>query len=194
MNAEKAKEIVKPHLTEARYEHTLRVAQTAVALAERYKESAETIKKIELAAIFHDYAKYRPLEEMKRLIEESTLPKDLLLYHHELWHGPAASLLIEREYGIYDRNIQLAIRYHTTGRANMSSFEMLIFIADYIEPGRSFPGVEEVRQKATEDLTLACWMAARNTIQFLMSKGSTIYPDSFHAYNDLTRQKLEVIN
>jgi len=193
MNADEAKRIVKPHLTNARYEHTLRVAATAVKLAKVYNESAEIREKIELAAIFHDYAKYRPLDEMKRWIKQSYLPKDLLDYHYELWHGPVAALLIEKEYGIRDKDIQLAIRYHTTGRANMSRFEMLLFIADYIEPGRSFPGVEEVRQMAKQDLVSACWMASRNTIQFLMSKGSTIYPDSFHAYNDLTRRKMEVI-
>lgn len=191
MELNNAKAIVKPHLTEARYDHTLRVAQTAVKLAEQYGGSKE---KLALAAIFHDYAKYRPLEEMERWIKQSSLPKDLLKFHHELWHGPVGAILIEHEHGIKDKEIQLAIYYHTTGRANMSKFEMILFLADYIEPGRSFSGVDEVRQAAKEDLVNACWMASRNTIQFLMAKGSTIYPDSFHAYNDLTRRKMEVLH
>jgi predicted HD superfamily hydrolase involved in NAD metabolism len=194
MDINEAKAIVKPHLTEARYEHTLRVASTAVHLASLHNQSAEAKAKIELAAIFHDYAKYWSLEELRRWLRQSTLPKDLLDYHHELWHGPVASLLIEHQYGIDDRDIQLAIRYHTTGRANMTTFEMLLFLADYIEPGRSFPGVEEVRQLAKHDLVAACWKASKNTIEFLLSKGSTLYPDSVHAYNDLTRRKMEVVN
>src|SRR5699024_5245340 len=111
---------VKPHLTKERFDHTLRVAQTAVKLAEVYNESTE---KAELAAIFHDYAKYRPLAELRRWIGQSYLPKDLLDYHHELWHGPVGAMLIEREYGIKDTDVQNAIYYHTTGKANMSKLE-----------------------------------------------------------------------
>ena len=180
-----AKKQVKPHLTKERYDHTLRVAETAVKLAEKYDGSTE---KVELAAIFHDYAKYRPLDEMKRWIVESPLPKDLLQYHHELWHGPVGSILIDREHGINDLEIREAIQYHTTGRANMGKLEMIVFLADYIEPGRSFPGIEEVREVAMHDLLKACWMVSRNTIRFLMQKNATIYPDTFHAYNDLTRR------
>ncbi|MEC2160030.1 bis(5'-nucleosyl)-tetraphosphatase (symmetrical) YqeK [Virgibacillus halodenitrificans] len=184
MQMEQAVEYVKPHLTKARFEHTLRVAETAVDLAERFGVSRE---KVELAAIFHDYAKYRPLEEMEDYIKKSELPDNLLTYHHELWHGPVAALLIEKEFNIHDADIKGAIRYHTTGRANMKDIEKVVFIADYIEPGRNFPGVEEVREVVLSDLNLACWMALRNTIEFLVKKKATIYPDTFHAYNDLTR-------
>ncbi|WP_156291130.1 bis(5'-nucleosyl)-tetraphosphatase (symmetrical) YqeK [Oceanobacillus salinisoli] len=183
MKIDDAIQIVKPHLTEKRFDHTLRVKDTAVRLAEMYDESKH---KAELAAVFHDYCKYRPLEEMERLIKMSSLPKDLLKYHHELWHGPVASILVENEYGISDRDIRQAIYYHTTGRANMSKLEMIVFLADYIEPGRDFPGLDEVREMAKKDLLLACWMTSKNTISYLMKKNATIYPDTFYAYNDLT--------
>lgn len=186
MKVEEAKKLVKPHLTTARYEHTLRVAETAVQLAKRYAYEG-SIEKVALAAIFHDYAKYRPLDEMKRWITESFLPKDLLDYHHELWHGPVGSILIDREYGINDPEIREAIYYHTTGRANMGKLEMIVFLADYIEPGRNFPGLDEVREMAQQDLVKACWMVSRNNIDYLMKQEVTIYPDTFHAYNDLTR-------
>lgn len=186
MQIEEAKKVVKPHLTKNRYEHTLRVAETAVELAAIYNVSKD---KAELAAIFHDYAKYRSLEEMRRIISNNNmLPKDLLHYHHELWHGPVGSILIELEYGITDKAIKEAIFYHTTGRANMTNIELVIFVADYIEPGRSFPGLEEVRIAAKDNLIKAAWLASRNTISFLMSKADRIYPDSFHAYNDLTKR------
>ncbi|MFD1038548.1 bis(5'-nucleosyl)-tetraphosphatase (symmetrical) YqeK [Virgibacillus byunsanensis] len=182
MNKDEAILLVKPHLTKERFDHTLRVATTAEELAGKYNESKE---KVELAAIFHDYAKYRPKEELRRRIIKSSLPKDLLHYHHELWHGPVGALLIEQEYGITDRLIQSAIRYHTTGKANMSKLDMIIFIADYMEPGRTFPGVDEVREIAQDDLIHACLMASRNTIQHLMNKNASVYPDTFYTYNDL---------
>ncbi|SET62003.1 putative HD superfamily hydrolase of NAD metabolism [Oceanobacillus limi] len=185
MNRQEVIEIIEPHLTKERFEHTLRVAETAVGLAKMYGESKE---KAELASLFHDYAKYRPLDEMERIIKTNYLPKDLLQYHHELWHGPVGSILIEQEYGIVDEEVKSAIYYHTTGRSNMTKLDMIVFVADYIEPGRSFPGLEEVREKAQEDLVQTAWMVSRNTISFLMSKHSRIYPDTFHAYNDLTKQ------
>ncbi|HLR80600.1 MAG TPA: bis(5'-nucleosyl)-tetraphosphatase (symmetrical) YqeK [Bacillota bacterium] len=176
---------LKPHLTDDRYEHTLRVTDTALELAHLHHAPEA---KVELAAIFHDYAKYRSLKEMKRWIQKSRLPKDLLHYHHELWHGPVGALLIERELGIDDHFIQQAIHYHTTGKAHMTTIEMIVFVADYIEPGRDFPGLDEVRKIAREDLVRAAWLISRNTIQFLLSKNSKIYPDTFHAYNDLTER------
>ena len=184
MNKHDALSIVETHLTKPRFEHTVRVAETAVRLAQIYNVSNE---KAELASIFHDYCKYRSLDEMKRIIQTTYLPKDLLLYHHELWHGPVASIMIEQEYGIKDDAIQSAVYCHTTGRANMSDLELIIFVADYIEPGRSFPGLDEVRDMATQDLVKAAWMVSRNTINYLTEKKNRIYPDTFHAYNDLTR-------
>ncbi|MFD1362991.1 bis(5'-nucleosyl)-tetraphosphatase (symmetrical) YqeK [Lentibacillus salinarum] len=183
MNRDEAINIVRPHLKQARFDHTLRVADTAIELAEKNGSPAD---KVELAAILHDYAKYFPLTDMKRVIKENELPEDLLDYHHELWHGPVASVIVKRDYGVTDLGIQKAIYYHTTGRANMSQMETILFVADYIEPGRSFPGVQEVRDTAQVDLDQAAWMALRNTILFLVGQHKTVYPDTFYAYNDLT--------
>ncbi|KGX93556.1 hypothetical protein N781_11040 [Pontibacillus halophilus JSM 076056 = DSM 19796] len=185
MERNEALALVKPHLKQERYEHTIRVMETAIQLAEMY---GVDVHKTELAAIFHDYAKYRPVEEMKRWIQSSYLPKDLLHYHHELWHGPVGALLLERELGIEDQELLEAVHYHTTGRTHMTDLDKVIFLADYIEPGRKFPGLEQVREAAWEDLNKGCWMASKNTISFLMSKNQPIYPETFYAYNALTKQ------
>ncbi|BAC13940.1 bis(5'-nucleosyl)-tetraphosphatase (symmetrical) YqeK [Oceanobacillus iheyensis] len=185
MDLDVIKQDVQAQLTEHRFAHTLRVVDTAVELSKRFNES---IRNAELAAIFHDYAKYYNQSTMKQIIIETDLPNDLLNYHHELWHGPVASHIIKEKYGVETTDVLNAIKYHTTGRANMSQLEKIIFLADYIEPGRQFPGVEEVRKLAQEDLTKACWMAAKNTTMYLISKNNTIYPDSIHAYNDLRNQ------
>jgi predicted HD superfamily hydrolase involved in NAD metabolism len=186
MEREKALELVKKQLTEHRYQHTLGVMETAVWLAEKY---GADVKKAELAAIFHDYAKFRPKDEMKNIIETKGFPEDLLEYNSELWHAPAGVYLVETEAGIKDPEVLSAIRYHTSGRAGMTLLEKIIYLADYIEPGRHFPGVEEVRELAKEDLDKALIKAVQNTIIFLMKKNQTVYPDSFHTYNDLVKNR-----
>ncbi|QTM99894.1 HD domain-containing protein [Sediminibacillus dalangtanensis] len=184
MERSEALAIVEPYLTKARFEHTVRVTDTALELANRY---GGNLKTIELAAIFHDYAKYRDREEMRSWIIHEPLPKDLLEYHHELWHGPVGALLVQREVGIQDKDVLSPIRWHTTGKAGMNHLEKLVFLADYMEPGRDFPGVDDVRKAAEENLDYACWMVSKNTIRYLVSKNQRIYPDTFHAYNDLTK-------
>ncbi|USK69281.1 bis(5'-nucleosyl)-tetraphosphatase (symmetrical) YqeK [Peribacillus asahii] len=188
MNRNEALQLVKAQLTEKRYVHTLGVAESAVELAERY---GADVKKAELAAIFHDYAKFRPKEEMKQIILEQNITKDLLDYHSELWHAPVGAYLVEQEAGITDQEVLDAIAYHTSGRIGMTLLDKIVYLADYIEPGRSFPGVEEVRKLAEQSLDVAVIQAVRNTINFLMTKKQVIYPATFHTYNDLIKNLKE---
>jgi predicted HD superfamily hydrolase involved in NAD metabolism len=182
MEKDKALQIVKEQMPEKRYQHTLGVMETAIELAERF---GADVKKAEMAAIFHDYAKFRPKEEMKQIIIEQHMPEDLLQYNSELWHAPVGAYLVKKEVGITDQEILDAIKYHTSGRAGMTTLEKIIYLADYIEPGRSFPGVEEVRDLAKSDLNRAVLAAVKNTIEFLLNKNQPIYPDTFHTYNSL---------
>ncbi|MCU9613948.1 bis(5'-nucleosyl)-tetraphosphatase (symmetrical) YqeK [Caldibacillus lycopersici] len=188
MDRNEALQILKKHLPEKRYIHTLGVLETALDLARVYGCDE---KKTELAAIFHDYAKYRPEEEMRNIIIQEHFPEDLLHYHSELWHAPAGAYLVKKELGIDDKDIFQAIYYHTTGRPGMTLIEKIIFIADYIEPGRQFPGVDEVRALAKKNLDDAILQASRNTIAFLMKKNAPIYPDTFHTYNHFLMKKEE---
>lgn len=184
MDKEQALKLVKPHLSQKRYQHTKRVLTTALELAQRYDVDEEETM---LAAVFHDYAKYRPLDEMSHIIKQNDLPLDLLSFHHELWHGPVASILVETEIGITNQQVKDAIYWHTTGRGNMSELEKVVYLADYIEPGRSFPGLSLIQKKAKEDLDEACFMAVRNTIQFLLERERLIYPETINMYNHLKR-------
>lgn len=185
MNRDQALEIVKVQLTEHRYIHTIGVMETAIELAKRYGADE---KKAEFAAIFHDYAKFRPKEEMKKVILEQGLPTDLLLHNEELWHAPVGAYLVSKEVGIEDLEILNAIRFHTSGRPNMTLLEKIIYVADYIEPGRHFPGVDEVRELAQINIEDALIKAIQNTILFLMKKKQPIYPDTFLTYNDLVNK------
>lgn len=191
MNQSEALAIVKEHLTEHRYQHTIGVMETAILLARQY---AVDEKKAEIAAIFHDYAKFRPKEEMKQIILAEKMAPELLQYNSELWHAPVGAFLVEKEVGIADMEILNAIKYHTSGRVGMSILEKIIYLADYIEPGRQFPGVEEVRELAKKDLQLALIRAVQNTISFLMNKNQPIFPDTFHTYNDLIANRRTLVD
>lgn len=188
MNLNEVRSIIKEKLSLDRYEHTIRVYDTAIQLAKRYDVA---IDKVSLAALLHDYAKCFTEDELKQSITKFSLPRELLQYHKELWHGPVGAMIAKEKYGIVDQTILNAIYYHTTGRENMGVLELIIFVADYIEPGRSFPGVEEVRNMAELNLKEAARKALQNTIIFLMRKDATIYPDTFLAYNELTNQMKE---
>nr|WP_308410492.1 bis(5'-nucleosyl)-tetraphosphatase (symmetrical) YqeK [Bacillus sp. Marseille-P3661] len=172
-------------MTEKRYNHTLGVMETAVNLAEKY---GADLKKAELAAIFHDYAKFRPKDEMRMIILEQAMPKELVEYHSELWHAPVGAFLVQKEIGIEDDDILQAIRFHTTGNKNMSLLDKIVFLADYIEPGRNFPGVDEARELAFKDLDAAVVLALKNTIKFLLDKNQLVYPDTLTTYNALCKK------
>ncbi|ANC77948.1 phosphohydrolase [Fictibacillus phosphorivorans] len=185
MERNKALEIVKKQLTEHRYIHTLGVEEASLVLAKKY---GVDLKKAEIAAIFHDYAKFRPKEEMREIVRSERLSQDLLHYGNEVLHAPVGAYLVKKEVGITDEAILRAIYYHTTGNGAMTLLEKVIFLADYIEPNRNFPGVESVREMAENDLDQACLMAVRNTIAFLMKQNQKIYPLTFEAYNGLLQE------
>ena len=186
MNRTEALKIVKEQLPKKRYEHTLGVEATAIQLAKMYGADVE---KASLAALLHDYAKYYPVEEMKAIILAEQLDQRLLSFHYELWHAPVGAWLMLKKGYITDEDILNAIRYHTTGRRNMSLLEKIIYLADYIEPGRSFPGVDEVRALAKVDLNKALLQAVTNTVIFLATKQQLIFPDTLGMYNELLIQE-----
>ncbi|ART77358.1 phosphohydrolase [Sutcliffiella horikoshii] len=188
MNREKALRLVKEQLTERRYVHTIGVMEAAIELAERYGVDKD---KAELAAIFHDYAKFRDKEEMRRIIIDQKMPQDLLQFHDELWHAPVGAYLVEKEAGVSDDEVLEAIRCHTSGKINMSTLDKVLYVADYIEPGRDFPGVEQVRESAKSSLDIAVIQAMKNTITYLLTRNQPVYPDTFHAYNDMTMKVKE---
>ncbi|WP_367912379.1 bis(5'-nucleosyl)-tetraphosphatase (symmetrical) YqeK [Bacillus pumilus] len=185
MNREEALNCVKEQLTEQRYTHTLGVMETAISLAERF---GADVKKTEIAAIFHDYAKFRPKDEMKGIIQQEQMNPLLLEYSPELWHAPVGAYLVKKEVAINDQDILTAIEFHTSGRPNMTLLEKVIYVADYIEPGRHFPGVEEVRELAEQDLDSALIQSLKNTISFLLKKNQPVYPDTLATYNSLVHK------
>ncbi|PYZ98713.1 phosphohydrolase [Alteribacter lacisalsi] len=183
MNEQQALERVRRELKPVRYEHTVRVTESAEKLAHRFGADVEAAR---MAAILHDYAKYRPAGEMKRAILGTVwLSDDWTRYGDPILHAPAGAVFVKEELGVTDRQLLDAIVYHTTGKAGMSLLEKIIYLADYIEPGRTFPGVEDVRKAAETSLDKACFMALANTVTFLVNRRQPVFPDTIHAYNDL---------
>ncbi|MFD0962207.1 bis(5'-nucleosyl)-tetraphosphatase (symmetrical) YqeK [Paenibacillus chungangensis] len=175
-------ERVKAEMPERRWLHTEGVMAAAVVLAERFGEDAE---RAELAAILHDVAKYWPVDRMELIISEQHLPGDLLAYDKELWHAPVGAWVAQHEFGVTDNEVLDAIRYHTSGRSGMSKLEKIVWLADYIEPGRDFPGVDRIRELSAKNLEESMLAAFDNTIAFLIAKGKRIYPLTIDARNDL---------
>lgn len=82
-----------------------------------------------------------------------------------------------------------AVKYHTLAKRDMSTLEKIIYIADYIEPGRDFPGVEELREITREDLDKGVLKGLENTILFVIKQGNLIHPLTIEARNFLIMQE-----
>ncbi|MEW9701544.1 bis(5'-nucleosyl)-tetraphosphatase (symmetrical) YqeK [Paenibacillus sp. SI8] len=185
MKREQLMAAVKEQMPEKRWLHTLGVMETSVILAERF--GADPVK-ADLAAILHDYCKYWPVQEQAKIIRENDLPQDLLMYDKELWHSHAGAFIAQTQFGINDEEILDAIRYHTSGRERMTLLDKVVCLADYMEPGRDFPGVHNIREIAEHSLEKALIAGFDATISFLVSKGKRIYPLTILTRNDLLEQ------
>lgn len=186
MNIEQIKADLRQRLSARRFLHTEGVAASAKKLAEVYGVDPD---RAELAGWIHDCAKELPLTEMQALISEKQIPiDDAVMRSRSLLHGLAGSIYAEKYYGISDAEIQSAVFYHTTGRPDMSLMEKIIFLADYIEPSRDFPGVELIRELAFTDLTAALIEAYDSTIRHLLDQKAYIYDLTFMGRNALVTQ------
>ncbi|MGK9299368.1 bis(5'-nucleosyl)-tetraphosphatase (symmetrical) YqeK, partial [Melissococcus plutonius] len=170
---------IQKSLSEKRLKHVLRVEQSALALAEKYGVSK---KKASIAALVHDYAKERPDDDFRKIIKQENLSPELLNYGNEIWHGAVGIFIIRQELEIEDKEILEAVRLHTTGAAKMSTLDKIIYVADYIEEGRSFPGVEEARTIAFIDLDEAVAYEAKQTLIHLIENERKVYPKSLETY------------
>lgn len=185
MKREDIIESVRSQMPERRWIHTLGVMETSVKLAERF--GADPVK-AELAAILHDVCKYWRVDEQARMIRENGLPLDLLDYDKELWHAHAGAWVALERYGVRDEEVLDAIRYHTSGRARMTLLDKVVCLADYMEPGRDFPGVHNIREIAEYSLEKALLAGFDGTIRFLLDKGKRIYPLTLAARNGLIEE------
>ena len=181
-NIDLIKADLKEKLPKKRYEHTLGVAYTAAALAMCY---GEDILKAELAGILHDVAKAKKSlelkDDMKGYIDPYTDGDYVALIADkapQILHAIYAPYLAKRDYRIEDKDILSAIRWHTTGKKDMTMLEKIVFVADYIEPNRKkLPDLDRIRTLSFHDISEAVKVIAKSTIEYLGSQG--MYIDKF---------------
>lgn len=177
------KSYLKDNLKPSRYGHTLGVVKTAIELAEIYNEDKQ---KAEIAALCHDIAKNMSYEDMLKVIEEENLKlSNYEKNSKELWHSIIAPIMAKRIFEIEDEDVLNAMRWHTTGRENMSNLEKIIYLADLIEPSRNFQGIEAIRDISRKNLNDAVLKALTHTIMYLLTKDCAVDLNSIKARNYL---------
>lgn len=170
-----------------RYNHSLRVVEIAIKLAKIY---GEDIERTEIAALLHDCGKYLDkISLLKKANNFDIILDSVMEANMELIHAPLGSKIAEVEYGIVNKEILNAIYYHTTGRENMTLLDKIIYIADYIEPSRTFYGIDEIRRLAYVDLDKSILKALDTTIIFLINKNKLIHLNTIEARNYLIMDK-----
>ncbi|MGN0168800.1 MAG: bis(5'-nucleosyl)-tetraphosphatase (symmetrical) YqeK [Acetatifactor sp.] len=158
-----------------RYEHTLGVAYTATALAMRYNAP---LKEAQMAGMLHDCAKCLSDEKRLSICEKHRISvTEVERRNPFLLHAKVGAYLAEKKYGVRNQDVLNAIRYHTTGRENMSLLEKIVFVADYIEPGRKqAPNLQEIRQLAFMDIDRAMLRILEDTVHYLNGGSGEIDP------------------
>lgn len=172
---------IRKTLSEKRYEHSLGVSFTAFCLALRYGEDPE---KARLAGILHDCAKQIDDNKMLEICQKNNLSISNVEENNLfLLHGKAGSVIARKKYKVEDEDILNSITFHTTGRPNMSLLEKIIYIADYIEPGRNqAPDLEELRKLAFEDIDKCLIKILESTLNYIDKKGSALDPLTKETY------------
>ena len=178
MDYESIKAEVEKVLSARRFKHSASVADTAAALAEKYGGDADEAR---LAGILHDITKELSPEEHMKLVRKYniTLDEDEKAAP-KLWHAITAPPLLKERFGVSDA-IASAVRYHTTGRADMSLLEKIIYLADYMEPSRDFDGVEKLRRLTFENLDDALRLALRMSVEEVKRSGKKVHKNTLEA-------------
>lgn len=167
-------------LPEKRLTHCLGVEKAARELAQRFGVDEE---KAGLAGLLHDYAKRLSDQEFLDLIDQYQLDPDLKNWGNNIWHGMVGIYKIQEDLNLQDPEILRAIEIHTVGASQMTDLDKVIYVADYIEHNRAFPGVDEARDIAKQSLNQAVAYETARTVEHLAHQGLPIYPQTIKTYN-----------
>lgn len=181
MDIKSIKKDLKEELKKDRYKHTINVSYTAICLAMRYEVDLE---KAEIAGLLHDCAKCLSDDVQLKMcnskgieINETEQKQPYLL------HAKLGAYLAKKKYDVKDEEILSAIRKHTTGGADMTMLEKIIFVADYIEPARNkAENLQLIRKMAFVDIDESVYLIMRDTLDYLKKKGSLIDEQTRRAF------------
>ncbi len=194
-NIDKIKQRLRRKLDADRYEHTIGVTYTATALAMRHNCD---LKKAELAGLLHDCAKCMSDDaKLSKCVKYHLSVTETERRNPYLLHSKLGAFLAMNKYHVDDKDILTAVLYHTPGRPAMSVLEKIVFIADYIEPGRSKAArLSEIRHIAFIDLDLTMYMILSDTMEYLKKKSGEIDTTTEKAltyYTTLIKEKEDLL-
>ena len=173
---------MRKELDEKRFIHTLGVAYTAALMAEVHGEDPQSAM---TAGLLHDCAKSLSNKKKIDICNKNRIPITEVEYRNPfLLHAKAGRFLAENKYGIKDEDILNAIASHTTGRPDMSRLEKIIYISDYIEPGRKHAAnLALIRKEAFIELDSTLLMVLEGTLSYLKSAENEIDPMTQETYD-----------
>lgn len=174
LSIEESMLILEQRLSRKRFEHSVQVARVAAEMAQAYGLDEE---KAYMTGLLHDYAKGLSGAELLKIAEENSLIEDDLERRvPDLLHAVVGACLLESEGKVEDPEMLQAIRLHTMGSEQMTEFDQVIFLADMIEPGRDYPGLERLQCLAMRDLDQAMLFALDSTIRYSLEQGRLLHP------------------
>ena len=186
IDLDRLKEDIRHKMSNKRYIHTLGVAERSKELALKY---GADLYKVELAALLHDVCKEMDKEELKRICKEY-FPDEIdakALENTEILHGFAGALLAHDQYGIDDRDVLDAIKYHTIGKSGLGLIGRIIYIADVIEKNRDYPEVYEMRKRVDQDMDKGIIYSIDRIVYFLKQKKVYIHPNTLEMRDQLIK-------
>lgn len=188
MTSEDYETVIRPFLSEKRFRHSRCVRDAAVLLARKYGADEQ---KAAAAGILHDVMKDLPRgEQLERMERYGICLTPLERSSPKLWHAMLGAAFLKNKLQIEDPEIVDAVRFHTTGRADMTLLEKVLFVADFVSEDRDYPGVEKLRAAAREGLEQAAVEGIVFTVCDLADKRRPIHPDTIAAYNDMILKNL----
>ncbi len=169
---------LKKSLTPKRYEHSLGVLQTAFQLADSWKNHPVDRLSLAWASLFHDCGKEIPKEERRHFSNNGSIQYgEELLSIGKLNHAPLGAWLLQSHHGISDRDILMAVAYHPTGHPLLTPIGWLVYIADFLEPGRTyFPNRLQYLQEACADPLAGLKRVTQLRVEAVLNKEKPIHP------------------
>lgn len=172
---------LRERLGKERFKHSLAVAETAVQLGLPLGMDEDRLR---VAGLVHDMAKGMNGLELIRIAEgQDLISDDSERMIPDLLHAPVAAVMARSEFGIRDEELLAGVANHTLGRPGMSDFEKVIFLADMIEPGRDYPGRQELADLAAVDLDAAMLSGLDATIRYCLERQRILHPRTIHTRN-----------
>jgi predicted HD superfamily hydrolase involved in NAD metabolism len=176
---------IRGYIAEKRFQHTLGVRDTALRLSRTNGVSSE---KAQTAALLHDVARDFPIEVMRGILRQTgawSVKFDDFSDNPLLLHPYAGRVIAQTEFGVEDEEILRSIELHTTGGSSMGALEKVIFVSDFIEPGRDFHGVETARRLASKSLDETILYIYKFMLRHLLKKGLFICKNTLLGYNEI---------